>query len=111
MDGRQDEVSRVLEHAVAEAADAWLTAPEDHEAYRRLVVAVLARRAHGRPPSHLRSADAVEPADVAADELEDAVELEDADELAGRRRVIAVGEGLDPADPRAALERLRRGQI
>jgi len=100
MDGRQDEVSRVLEHAVAEAADAWLTAPEDHGAYRRLVVAVLARRAHGRPPSHLRAADDADP---------DAVEA--ADELVGRRRVIAVGEGLDPADPQAALERLRRGQV
>lgn len=108
MDGRQDEVQQVLEHAVAEAADAWLSAPEDTEAYRRLVVAVLARRTHQRSVPHAAGLAAVETSE-GADETDEI--LDDDDELAARRPVIAVGEGLDPADPRAALERLRRGQL
>ena len=39
-----------LDRTVAEAADAWISDPRDHEAYRRLVHAVLARRhAHQSP--------------------------------------------------------------
>jgi hypothetical protein len=38
-----------LDHRVAEAADAWLTDPQDAAVYARLVTAVRERRAYQRP--------------------------------------------------------------
>jgi AcrR family transcriptional regulator len=45
----RDVRSDALDHSVASAADDWLDNPRDAEAYRRLVTAVEARRAHLRP--------------------------------------------------------------
>lgn len=91
-----EQVRRALDHAVAEAADAWLNDPRDHEAYRRLVAAVLTRRANHQPPLHLGEEPPEQP------------ELDD--DLADRAPVALLGETLDVGDPKAALERLRQGE-
>lgn len=88
-----EQVRRALDHAVAEAADAWLNDPRDHEAYRRLVAAVLTRRANYQPPLGL------------GDDPPEQPEL--ADELADRSPVASIGEALASDDLRTTLERLR----
>lgn len=88
-----EQVRRALDHAVAEAADAWLNDPRDHEAYRRLVAAVLTRRANYQPPLDLDEAPPEQP------------ELDD--DLADRHPVAPIGGTFDPNDPKAALDRLR----
>lgn len=45
-----DARSALLARDVARAASAWLNAPVDHEAYRRLVAATLAWNAYVSPP-------------------------------------------------------------
>src|SRR5690606_31866795 len=88
-----EQVRRALDHAVAEAADAWLNDPRDHEAYRRLVAAVFTRRANYQPPLEL------------GEDLAEQPELDDA--LADRNPVAPISDVLDPSDPRDALDRLR----
>jgi len=90
-----EQVRRALDHAVAEAADAWLNDPRDHEAYRRLVVAVLTRRTNYQPPLDLDREPPEQP------------ELDD--DLADRSPVAPIGDGIDATDPQAALRRLRGG--
>jgi len=90
-----EQVRRALDHAVAEAADAWLTDPRDHEAYRRLVVAVLTRRANYQPPLDLDEDPPEQP--------------ELGDDLADRHPVQPISGVFDPRDPRGALDRLRGG--
>lgn len=85
-----DELRR-LDCAVSEAADAWLNDPRDFQAYRYLVVAVLARR-EGIQPSLSAAASAGQ------DEVFDAV----ADEHPAR----PIGEGLR-GDVSAVLKQLR----
>jgi len=89
-----EQVRRALDHAVAEAADAWLNDPRDHEAYRRLVAAVLTRRANYQPPLDL-------------DEKPAAEQPELDDDLADRHPAASIGGAFDPEDPKAALDRLR----
>ena len=88
-----EQVRRALDHAVAEAADAWLNDPRDHEAYRRLVRAILTRRANYRPPLDLDAEPPEQP------------ELDD--DLADRHPATRVGGVFDPNDPKSALDRLR----
>ena len=83
-----------LEHRIAEAADAWLTDPQDTGAYARLVAAVRARREHPRPAGR---ADADEQVLPTAEPAEDAAVQE--------RPVVRLGAGLS-SDPRTALEQL-----
>lgn len=90
-----EQVRRALDHAVAEAADAWLNDPRDHEAYRRLVAAVLTRRANYQPTLTLDERSAEQP------------ELDD--DLADRSPVAPISETLGSADPHTALRRLRGG--
>lgn|SRR5690606_1983629 len=88
-------IRRALDHAVAEAADAWLNDPRDHEAYRRLVGAVLTRRANYQPSLDLDA------------ELPEQPELDD--NLADRSPVTVLADALEGDDPKAALDRLRKG--
>lgn len=89
-----------LDRAVAQAADAWLSAPTDWRVYSFLVEAVQARRAYVQPqlgadgPTSQGTADATQP-----DEILDA--------LADERPVTTVGDLLD-GSPEEALARLRQ---
>jgi len=104
-----DERLARLDGLVAAAADAWLTDPLDAGVYSRLVRAVRERRAHldlvpgdgtaeGEP---IALPDGAAPAPEVLDLL---------DVLADRRPVQSLGASLAGADPRAVLDRLRRGQ-
>ncbi len=110
-----DPALALLNERAAEAADAWLTDPQDAGVYGRLLAAVAERRAHlrGLAPVPLDPVAAtVDRGDVVqADDDSDA-------EVAGDRdaggyddshdgAVRAVGDLLDPTDVRAALARLR----
>ena len=86
---------------VAAAADAWLNDPLDTGIYGRLVAAVGARRAALQTPDPAGVAPGGE---VAAEVEPDEVHLTDED----HRSVRPVSDLLS-GDPRAALERLRRG--
>lgn len=95
-----DAVLARLEHHVAEAADAWLTDPQDAGAYARLVAAVRARREH---PS--RAADTASDVQAGPRPVADSIDAEPIDEIARERPVVRLGAGLS-SDPRKALEQL-----
>jgi len=89
-----------LEHRIAEAADAWLTDPQDAGAYARLVAAVRARREHPH-----RATDAASDPQAAPSPAGDPLDPEPVDELLRARPVVRLGAGLS-SDPRTALEQL-----
>lgn len=108
-----DERLAALNRRVAEAADAWLTDPQDTGVYARLVEAIGVRRSYLNPtldlgptaqpdPAETGSADpaCVPPPQLQPDEVLDG--------LGERRPVRRVTAGLGD-DPRALLDRLRRG--
>lgn len=76
-----------LEHRVAEAADAWLTDPQDVAVYARLVAAVHERRAYLWPRLDQTPAGQ--------------------EQLLEPPAGVRVGDLLGGEDPRAVLERLR----
>ena len=92
---------RDLDRAVAQAADAWLSAPTDWRAYAFLVEAIQARRAYVQP--QLPGVDA--PTTRAVDDATQPEEVLDG--LAEGRPVTVVGDLLD-GDTESALERLRQ---
>ena len=89
----RDELRR-LDRAVAEAADAWLNNPRDYQAYRYLVVAVLARR-EGVQPS---LSDGVE-----------TVQEEVFDAAADGHPARPIGDDLR-GEPAAVLDHLRKNE-
>jgi hypothetical protein len=113
-DDRDDAPAR-LDRRVAEAADAWLTDPRDTGVYARLVAAVTERRAAlDAPPRPVEPEaevavvpDPAPDADPDAD-LDQAVEVVDDDDSEPVVPLRPVGADL-LGDPRAVLDRLRRG--
>lgn len=110
-----DPALALLDQRVAEAADAWLTDPQDAAVYQRLLAAVAQRRAHLRGlapvPLDLVAATVDRGDVVQADDDSDAEVAGDRDAGVGddsrHDAVRAVGDLLDPTDVRAALARLR----
>lgn len=99
----------LLDRRVAEAADAWLTDPRDAGVYARLVAAVIERRAALDVATHPGETDVVADGSQSDDEPdpgEPDAELDPASAPVGPLRPV----GADLlGDPRAVLERLRRG--
>jgi len=100
-----DDVRALLDHRVAEAAEAWLADPRDAGVYARLVVAVAERRAALDAPRGAGRAGATEQA------LPDDPQPEGSETSAGEgpppSPLFPVGADL-VGDPRAVLDRLRR---
>lgn len=92
-----------VDRKVAAAADAWLTDPRDVDVYRRLVEAVTLRRRQLERLAASAGRNAPVGAEPAQGEPEERG-IEERDVPA----VPAVGEFLG-GDPRAVLDRLRRG--
>ncbi|NHC16437.1 hypothetical protein [Motilibacter deserti] len=101
-----DERLAAINEQVAAAVDAWMADPRDVGVYQRMVAAVEARRAHLHPPPRLRPLEPDAQASLAPAE-------EPAEEIVGTAdigSVQRVGSLLAGGDPRAAIERLRRGR-
>jgi alkanesulfonate monooxygenase SsuD/methylene tetrahydromethanopterin reductase-like flavin-dependent oxidoreductase (luciferase family) len=100
-----DDVRALLDHRVAEAAEAWLADPRDAGVYARLVVAVAERRAALDAPRGAGRAGAPQEA------LPDDPQPEGSETSAGDglppSPLLPVGADL-VGDPRAVLDRLRR---
>lgn len=77
------------DRAVANAADAWLHDPRDHEAYRRLVDAILRRRAWLHPTLGLAAPNPMDPPASGDPEL--------TDELADERPPVQLGDAVREA--------------
>lgn len=97
-----DERLRQLNHAVAAAAEAWLSDPCDIGVYSRLVTAIVTRRSYLNPPLPVSELDISGPpiGAVTDEELLDAL----GDDAA--RAPVTVGQLL-ATDVRAAVSRLR----
>ncbi|WP_231127249.1 hypothetical protein [Motilibacter aurantiacus] len=96
-----DERLAAINERVAAAVDAWLRDPRDAGVYERMVAAVEARRAHLSPPQGERPT---------ARQPDTAPRLvPPPDERVSTGTVQRLGTLLGGDDPRAALERLRRG--